>query len=170
MNKRILKKIILISSCLIFFSGCSQKSINIDLSNLPVSKKKEVVNKNKVDKVSSNSNNKQFIKDLSPLKDSQQILSKFKFGKKDPFSEEVIQLNGFHSGFKLTGFITTKFKKYVLVNYLDNQGTINEESIGGVNTYLLPNGAKVMNIDPKNNKLTILHENEKFTFELLNNI
>ena len=140
--------------------GCSQKSKYTDLSNLPVRKKKEVVNKNKVDKFNSNSNNNEFIKDLLPLQDSQQLLSKFKFGKKDPFSEEVIQLNTFHSGFKLTGFITTESNKYVLVNYLDNQGTIDEESIGGVNTYLLPNGAKVINIDPTNKQLTILHENE----------
>ena len=165
MNINKLFVLFLFPSILLLF-GCSQKNNNIDLSNLPVIKKKEVVNKNKADKV----NNDQFIKDLVPLKDSQQILSKFKFGKKDPFSEEVIQLNTFHPSFKLTGFITTKFNKYVLVSYLDNQGTINEESIGGVNTYLLPNGAKVINIDPKNKKLTILHENEKYTFELLNNI
>ena len=56
------------------------------------------------------------------------------------------------------------------MNYLDNQGTINEESIGGVNTYLLPNGAKVINIDQKNKQLIILHENKEFTFELLNSI
>ena len=46
------------------------------------------------------------------------------------------------------------------------EGTITEESIGGVNTNLLPELAKVLNIDPKNKKLIIFYENEKFIFEL----
>ena len=66
----------------------------------------------------------------------------------------------------LKGFLTTKNNKYVFVNYLDIQGTITEESIGGVNTDLLPNLAKVLYIDPINKKLTIFYENEKFIFEL----
>ena len=41
-----------------------------------------------------------------------------------------------------------------------------EGSIGGVNTNLLPNGAKVLKIDPKNNQLIINFENEKFIFEM----
>ena len=52
------------------------------------------------------------------------------------------------------------------MRYLNNKGTITEASIGGVNTNLLPNGAKVINIDPKNMKLTIKFENEDFVFEL----
>ena len=41
-----------------------------------------------------------------------------------------------------------------------------EDSIGGVNTDLLPNGAKVIKIDPKNMKLIIYFENENFIFEM----
>ena len=41
-----------------------------------------------------------------------------------------------------------------------------EDSIGGVNTDLLPDGAKVLKIDPKNKKLIINFENEKFIFEM----
>ena len=47
-----------------------------------------------------------------------------------------------------------------------NEGTITEESIGGLNTDLLPEGAKVLNIDTKNKILIIEFEKEKFTFEL----
>ena len=54
----------------------------------------------------------------------------------------------------------------MLVKYLGNEGTISEESIGGTNTFLLPNGARVINIDPKNLKLTINFENEDYIFEL----
>ena len=60
-----------------------------------------------------------------------------------------LKVNQFKSDFKLTGFLNTNNNKYVFVSYLDNKGTITEESIGGLNTNLLPNGAKVINIDPK---------------------
>ena len=52
------------------------------------------------------------------------------------------------------------------VNYLGREGSITKESIGGVNTFLLPNGAKVIKIDPKNTKLIINYENENFIFEM----
>ena len=52
------------------------------------------------------------------------------------------------------------------MSYLGSQGTINEESIGGINTNLLPDGARVMNIDPKNFNLIINFENKNYTFEL----
>ncbi len=89
-----------------------------------------------------------------------------KFGKKDPFSKVEIKSNKLNSDFKLTGFLNTEIKKYVFVSYLDNEGTITEESIGGVNTNLLPNGAKVISIDPKNMKLIINFDNENFIFEM----
>ncbi|MDC3168140.1 hypothetical protein OA867_01810 [Prochlorococcus sp. AH-716-D22] len=149
--------------------SCSKKSENFDLdfSTLNKSNKIKLTSKNnKESKKIDNLENKFFIKDLMPLKDVDQVLSKTKFGKKDPYSEGERQLNRFNSDFKLKGFLNTKIDKYALVNYLNNEGTITESSIGGVNTNLLPNGAKVIRIDPKNNKLTINFENENFIFEL----
>ena len=106
------------------------------------------------------------IKNLVPLKDKKEILSKTQFGKKDPFSEEEIASNKLNSDFKLTGFLNTDIKKYVFVSYLDNEGTITEDSIGGINTNLLPNGAKVIKIDPKKMKLIINFEDENYIFEI----
>ena len=148
----------------IILTNCSQRNNNIDLdlSNLP--KPKNIIKKE--NKKLINPNNNQFIKDLTPLKDKDTLLSKFKFGKKDPFSEGDFNENKLTSEFKLTGFLSTKFKQYVFVNYLGNEGTISEESIGGVNTDLLPKGAKVVNINPKFRKLIINFENENFIFEL----
>ena len=56
--------------------------------------------------------------------------------------------------------------KFVFVKYLGIEGKISEKSIGGVNTNLLPQGAKVKNIDTKNLKLTIDYENKNYMFEL----
>ena len=149
--------------------SCSPKNNNIDFdfTTLKKSSKIKVSTENiEEKKVKVNLENNSLIKDLVPLKDKQEILSKTKIGKKDPFSEGELQSNKLNSNFKLTGFINTEFNKYVFVSYLDNQGTITEDSIGGVNTSLLPDGAKVISIDPENMKLTINYENENFIFEL----
>jgi len=159
------KKLLLVIISPIFLIGCSQnKSIDIDLSDLPKPKKIKITNK--ADQVNQKTLDKELIRDLVPLKDREQVLANFKFGKKDPFSQEEIQVKKRISDFELKGFLSTPNNKYVLVNYLDMEGTITEESIGGVNTDLLPNLAKVLNIDHENKKLIIFYENEKFIFEL----
>ena len=58
------------------------------------------------------------------------------------------------------------FQKLDNEKYLDKEGTITEDSIGGINTNLLPIGAKVIKIDPKSKTTTINFENEILTFEL----
>ena len=149
----------------LFLLGCSQKiNTNFDLSNLP---KPKIVNSSQIEsKQPKNIVNKSYISDLVPLKRKEQILSKFKYGKQDPFSESDIQLNNIYSDLKITGFLNAQSKKYVFVNYLGNEGAVSENSIGGVNSNLLPEGAKVINIDNKNFELTINYKNENFVFEL----
>jgi len=150
---------------LLLLISCSQKiNTDFDLSNLPKPKK---VNTTKNDnKQSKNLIDKSYISNLKPLKDREKILSKFKYGKKDPFSESDIQLNNIYADLKITGFLNAQSKKYVFVNYLGNEGAVSEKSIGGVNSNLLPEGAKVINIDNKKLELTINYKNENFVFEL----
>ena len=147
-----------LSSILLF--SCSKK-YDLDLSNLPKPKKdvkKEKENKNSIES--------KYLKDLVPLNSSEQLLSKFQFGKKDPFSKNENRLNSFSSNFKLTGFLNTEIEKYVFVSYLGNKGSISENSVGGLNTNLLPNGAQVIDIDPKKGRLKISFDNEHYIFEL----
>ena len=131
---------------------------------LPVIKQKEVIDTKSVNK--DESNFQEFIQDLVPLKNSEEIVSKFKIGKQDPFSKGGIKFNKFSSNFKLIGFLNTQEEKYVFVKYLGNDGIISEDSIGGLNTIYLPNGAKVINIDIKKRQLKINFENEDYIFEL----
>ena len=166
-NHNTLKIILTFFLSSLLFS-CSKKNNNIDFDFSTLKKPK----KNKVlDKENKNENkifldNKIYIKDLVPLKNKEEVLSKTNFGKKDPFSKGESKSNTLNSNLKLTGFLNTEINKYVFVSYLDNEGTIKEGSIGGVNTDLLPNGAKVIKIDPKNLKLIIYFENENFIFEM----
>ena len=71
-----------------------------------------------------------------------------------------------NNNFKLTGFLNTKDNKYVFVSYLGQVGSITEESVGGENTNLLPNGAKVLNIDPKKLKVIINFEDKDYVLGL----
>ena len=163
MNINIYKSFVLFLLSSILLNACSQKNNNIDLSNLPVIKQKKEVDTKKENKDVVNLD--EFIQDLVPLNSSEQILSQFKIGKKDPFSEGESKVNKFTSDFKLTGFLDTKTDSYVFVSYQGNKGTISEDSIGGSNTNLLPNGAKVVNIDSKKKKLKINFDNEVYIFE-----
>ena len=166
MKNHIIIKIILYFFVPLLLFSCSKKNNNIDFdfTTLKKIKKDKIIDKENKNKI--NLDNKIYIKDLVPLKNKQEVLSKTKFGKKDPFSEGESQSNKLNSNLKLTGFLNTNINKYVFVSYIDNVGTITEGSIGGVNTDLLPNGAKVIKIDSKNMKLIINFENENFIFEM----
>ena len=165
MNSIFLKKIVLLISTISLIS-CSQKSniIDFDISDLPKPKKinssEEESSKELIPPV-----NKKFIQDLDIFQSRENLLSKFKIGKKDPFSNNETQDNKFSSDFEIKGFLNTEIEKYFFVSYLGNEGSISEDSIGGLNTNLLPNGAKVINIDIKKRELKISFDNEDYLFE-----
>ena len=166
MKFKSIKKTFFILLSSLFLVACSQKNndIDIDLSNLPKPKKIKI--NDQLEKNTETEDNQLFISELVPFKAKEKLLSKFKFGKKDPFSKGETQLNQFSADFKLTGFLNTNMKKYVFVSYLGIEGTISEDSVGGLNTNLLPDGAKVITIDSKERQLKITLDNEDFIFEL----
>ena len=146
-------------------SSCNSKKENfdIDISNFKPTKAIKKADESK--KITVDSENELYIKDLVTLKNKEQILSNTKLGKKDPFSKEDAQINQLNSDLKLIGYLNTENNKYAIVKYLNNEGKLTEESVGGLNTNLLPKGAKVIKIDPKNNKLIISLNKENFIFE-----
>ena len=170
MLKKFTHNLILIYILGIFLSSCTGKKENfdIDLSNFKLPNKREVNASNLEISNASGTSGKIIKNNLVNYQDKSEVLSSIEFGKDDPFSEENIKgkVNNLYSNFKLTGFLNTRIHKYVFVSYLGQIGTITEESIGGVNTNLLPNGAKVLNIDPKKLKLIINFENKDYILEL----
>ena len=170
MLKKFTHNLILIYILGIFLSSCTGKKENfdIDLSNFKLPNKREVNASNLEISNASGTSGKIIKNNLVNYQDKSEVLSSIEFGKDDPFSEENIKgkVNNLYSNFKLTGFLNTGIHKYVFVSYLGQIGTITEESIGGVNTNLLPNGAKVLNIDPKKLKLIINFENKDYILEL----
>ena len=159
----------LIPTVLIGFllSNCNSKKENfdIDLSNFKVPKKSTLKVSEQDNSDSSKTKTVNIENKLLPYKEKSEVLNSVKIGKKDPFAEES-EVNKFSSIFKLTGFVDTGIDKYVFVSFQKNNGTITEGSVGGVSTNLLPNGAKVIDIDTQNMKLTINFENKNYIFKL----
>jgi len=149
-------------------SSCKKKSDNfdIDLSTFQIPQKTTVKVFKKETSDSSQTKTEDFESKLLPYKKNSEVLDSIIFGKKDPFSENKTFINTLNTQLKLTGFLNTKKEQYAFVNYLDKEGTITINSIGGVNTNLLPYGAKVIKIDSKNMKLIINFANENFIFEI----
>ena len=170
MLKKFTNNLILIYILGIFLSSCAGKKENfdIDLSNFKLPNKSEVIPSNLKIPDDSKTTGKIIKNNLVNYQNKSEVLSSIELGKDDPFSEEDIKskVNNLYFDFKLTGFLNTRINKYVFVSYLGQIGTITEESIGGVNTNLLPNGAKVLNIDPKKLKLIINFEDKNYTLEL----
>ena len=156
-------KILIIFFASTFLISCAKKDNNIDFdfSTLKKSNKLKISSEN--DKESKKIDN--FENKLLPYKEKSEVLNSVKIGKKDPFAKES-EVNKFSTILKLTGFADTGFDKYVFVSFQNNNGTITEGSVGGVSTNLLPNGAKVINLDSKNMQLTIDFDNETYIFGL----
>ena len=165
MKFKSIKNVFFILFSSLFFAACSQKNniIDFDISDLP--KPKNIKPAEQGNNEFIEGENTKFIKDLDIFESKEKLLTKFKIGKKDPFSRGETKVNQFSSDFKLTGFLNTKKDNYVFVNYQGNKGTISENSIGGSNTNLLPNGARVIKIDSKKSKLKINFDNEVYIFE-----
>mgnify|MGYP001213911367 CR=1 FL=1 len=103
---------------------------------------------------------------LKKLKEREEILSSIRFGKIDPFSSSEGSTT--LSEIKLKGFISIKNKNYAVLNYLEKDGIINIESVGSINTFLLPEGALITEINPIEEYIKISHRDEISVLELTN--
>ena len=167
-------KIILIFFASSFLFSCSKKNNDIDFDFSTLKKSKKVNEKKIENKTQNNQIDKSFIKDLITFEPVEKIQSKVKYGKKI-LLKRWNWIKGTKLNLELNGIVNTKVNKFALVNYLNKEGTITENSIGGLNTNLLPKGAKVINIDTKRCKylLTIkwnfYYWTAKLIFNLTNN-
>ena len=96
------KKFIFLFFTSIFLFSCSQKNniIDFDISDLP-KRKKILPAEDKIEQFIQ-TENKKFIRDLVTFQTKDNLLSKSKIGKKNPFSKSETEVNRFSSNFKLT--------------------------------------------------------------------
>ena len=168
MKNHIITKIILIFFVSFLTVSCSKKNNDIDFDFSTLKKSKKVNEKKTENKFKENPDENSFIKDLVRFETIEKIQSKTEYGKINPFSSSKQKSNLLVSNFKLTGILNTKVKQFALVNFLDKKGAITKDSIGGLNTNLLPQNAKVINIDSQRMQLVIDYKNETFVFKLQN--
>ena len=128
MNRSI-KKIILLSSFILLLSSCSKKESyeDFDLSGLRNQIQNSKV-KNEETKESISYENEVKELELIKYKDRKEIISSIDFGKNDPFSLNNTNSPDILYGIKLKGFISSPEKHYAIINYLGNEGSINESS------------------------------------------
>ncbi len=150
---------------LLLVSCSSADNNDFDTSNLKIPQKNtlkisEQDNSNYSQTITANLEEK-----FLPYKEKSEVINSVKIGKKDPFAKEA-EVRKLSSILKVTGFADTGIDKYVFVSYQKNNGTITEGSVGGVSTNLLPNGAKVIDIDTQNMQLTINFEKKDYILKL----
>ncbi len=150
----------------LFLASCSNnsKKDNFDFSNFkPPIRKSE-----KVEEKSQETSKIKVENKLLPLKQRDEISSSIKYGKNDPFSFESGGNNNLLSNLTLKGFISNTEETFALIKYLGKEGIITTNSIGGVNTKYLPNGAKVRNFNLLDSEITILFEDQEFIISIKN--
>ena len=166
MYKELLNKLFIPLLGILLISCCGGNSTkeDFDLSNFKVPIKKRP---SKIDLSNElNTEQKEVEFKLIPLNKRNEILNSIKYGKKDPFSSVESSSNQFISNFQVNGFITIDKDDYVLVEFNNQKGMININSIGGLNTEFLPDGAKVVDINTVSQQLKIIFDNENYIFEL----
>ncbi len=155
-----------ILTTIFFFYGCGVKDKNddFDLSGLKIPQKE-----NKFEEIAKSKPTKPVINKLNPLKANEDILLNVKKGRENPFLPTNKDSKKFISNLKLKGFISLNDKDYALVEFQKEEGIISNDSVGGLNTNLLPTGAVVKNVDPINQKINLFLDETNYILDLIEN-
>ena len=158
-NKGIL---ITLFSMMLLVSCSSQKTEEIDLSSLKLTPKKE----KKISKENGTKLTPKVVNNLKPLINKDQLNSSIDFGRNNPFAFLEKEKNSELNNLKLTGLLSINNTEYALLNYKDKSGSITTEDVGGISTHLLPDGAKVKEINLKRKILIIAFDQKTFQIYL----
>ena len=165
MIKPNLKKILIIFLFIpLLASSCKKKADNfdIDLSNFkPANNNLKIVKEE-----SKNIPKEEVINKLLPLLNRDEVSASIKYGKKDPFSYLENESNQTISYLQIKGFISIGKKNFAFVNFLNEEGVITINSVGGLNTKLLPNKAIVKEINPSKEEINISIEGVDYFLKL----
>ena len=164
MNFITFKKFFILFGFLLMLMGCAKKSSDdFDLSNLKMQIKndKEVI-KAKPKEITK----KDIINNLIPLKDRKKILGNTKYGRNDPFAPLNQTSTKEVKDLILKGFFTIENINFAYVKYIDQEGVIKLDSIGGLNTKLLPTNAYVKEINPKKEELILKIDDSFYNLKL----
>ncbi len=163
----IIKKGILVLIITFSVSGCGREKDNFDIDISKLNLPKKVI-KSQPNDSEVKSDKESIIYKLKALKSKDEVINNINYGKQDPFSKDNIGSKITNFNFQLNGFISVKEKNYAFVNYNGKNGIININSVGGVNTKMLPKNAFVKDINPSQEIISLSIEGEIYTIELKN--
>ena len=146
-------------------SSCSREkeSFDIDITKLNLPKPK-IEPKEKDLKIESEKELTSY--KLQSLKRKDEIINNINYGRDDPFSKTDGDTKQLIANFHLKGFISIKGDNFALVNYQNESGVININSVGGLNTKLIPNEGFVKEINPQNEEIILVVNEENFNIKL----
>ena len=166
MYKELSKKLFISILGILFISGCGGNTKNEDFNlskiEIPIKKrppKIDLSNKNKVVQ-------KEVEVRLIPPDKRKEILNSINYGKNDPFLSVKSSSNNFISNFQVKGFISIDNLDHALVEFQNKKGIININSIGGLNTDLIPNKAFVTNINTSQEEINLSLDDKIYTIKL----
>jgi len=159
-------KLTIVTIIILGISSCANKSKdNFDFSELKLPKKNIPQDNKLKDKIQKE---QKISFDLITLDKPKQVTDLINFGKNDPFSSDVNSTDNLLSNLSLKGLVSTSNQIYALINYLGQEGTVTKNSIGGINTKYLPNGAKLKEFNLSNSEITILLNDQEYIIKMTN--
>ena len=166
MYKIFLKNIFITLAGILLITSCGVKSNNVDFdfSTLKLPKKKVSTNSDLSKDVKKEK--KEVALKLIRFDKREEIFNSVNYGKKDPFAISEDESNLFISNIKLNGFISFQKKDYALIEFQNQRGFIDINSVGGINTKLLPKDTYVKDINPKQEQINLLIGGEDYTIKL----
>ncbi len=164
MYKLISKQILMALMGILLIAGCSGKSKkdDFDLSGLKIPKKNISL---EIDKLKKEEKIEVELK-LIPLETREEFSSSIKYGKNNPFSVSDSESNKLIDNFELKGFISFEKRDFALVEYKNQRGIININSVGGVNSSILPMNTFVNDINPSQEKINLSIDGQIYTIKL----
>ena len=160
------KKLFIALIGIILISGCSGKSKKDDFDLSGFIKPIKKISQNNDESNKSPIEKKEIQLKLIPLANREEISSSVKYGKINPFSVGDNESNKLIENFKLKGFISFKNNDYALVEYQNEKGFINLNSVGGLNTQLLPKKVFVKEINPAQEIINLSIDGEILSINL----
>lgn len=165
MIKSTLQKILILLLFLPLLGSCKKKADNFDIDISKLNLPKKVIG-SQINDSDIKSDKELIINKLKALKTKDEVINKIEFGRKDPFSPNNIGSKKLISNFQLKGFISVQENHHALVNYEGKTGFININSVGGLNTKMLPKKAFIKDIIPSQEIINLSVEGEIYTIEL----
>ncbi len=104
---------------------------------------------------------------LLTLTPPEELKNTLEFGKNDPFN--IKDGGGLRSDISLKGIISDQVNKYAIISFKGNLVEVKEGDIGGETNKNIPNGLKVLRINPFEESIIINYKDKNIKVSMIEN-